>query len=251
MDGSCWDRFGRKTLLTFTGYKERAPGVLREIERVGMKGVNVQWQFPNPFEDVLLAHLKCIRCVRSEKGAMNLAMAHYAAVKTAYCLGVDHVLIMEDDIRFIRDVGAVEELVRLLPDDFDIGMFDYTILGPIRGSDAQAEYVTRMRRERRINEGWCGFDVMRSTGCYALSRRAMKRYIWLNEAAVTDPSIGKLRASDHWFNRRYMGPDMKMMFAYRPAAIQRRYPGGGIHPDLDLESYYRDVVGAKTEEYER
>ena len=216
MDGSCWDRFGRKTLLAFTGYQDRVPGILKEIERVGLKDVNVQWQFPNPFESVLLSHLRHEKCMHA--GFMNATMGHYAAIKTAYHLGMDSCLVVEDDIRFLKDVDAVHAAVESLPDDFDVALFDMILLG--LGEKELADYLSA-KVDRKANEMWAAYDSLHSQGCYAMSRRAMARYIWLNEAAVTEPRIGKLRVGDHFLSRKYMGNDMKLYFSVGHVAIQR------------------------------
>ena len=174
MDGSCWDRFGRKTLLTFTGYKDRAPGVMKELERVGMKDVNVQWQFPNPFESVLLKHLNHEKCLSTA--------------------------------------------VRSLPEDFDVALFDMFLH---EGNDREFNEYIFAKGNRKVNQDWSEYDSLISQGCYAMSRRAMERYIWLNEAAVTDKRIGKLRIGDHFLSRKYMGDGMKLYFSVNHVAIQK------------------------------
>lgn len=227
MDGSCWDRFGRKTLLTFTGYKDRVAGVMSELERIGMKGVNVQWQFPNPFDRFLLTHLRHIPCL--EKGGyMNCTMGHYAAIKTAFHLGVRNCLILEDDIRFLRNAEEISKTVNALPDDFDIALFD---LVAISMGNCGPEDVIRMRADSRVNERWMRFYNMRSMACYALSRRAMERIIWLNEAAVTEPRIGKLRICDHFLNEKYMLPGMNLYCACENVAVQKKM--GEANSDMD------------------
>ena len=216
MNGNCWDRFGRKTLLTFTGYKDRVQPAIDQLERVGMQSVDIQWQFPNPFEEVLVRHLKHKRGI-GVPGYMNCTMGHYSAVKRAYHLGIEHVLVMEDDIIFMNDTDFIESAVRALPEDFDVAMLDWFASSPGHPPDS----VRKCIQERSKNEFWAEFDAVRSCGCYALSRRGMERYIWLNEAAVTEPSIGKMRVCDQFFERRFMGNDMHMYLAKINLAIQR------------------------------
>lgn len=247
--GSCWDRFERKTLLTFTGYKDRYPGMVKELDRIGMKDVHVQWQFPNPFESVLLKHLRSKRSLREWNGAMSCAMGHYVAIKTAYHLGCKNCLVMEDDIRFLIDNKEIEASVSSLPEDFGIALFDYTALNN-SSAESSGKVVNDMRRRYCINERWAGFDNLSSTGCYALSRRGMEKYIWLVEAAIKEPSIGKLRIADHWWNKIFMGNDIRMLFAIKHVAIQRPVVGGRMCRDLDMDSYYR-IIGANTELYSR
>lgn len=216
MEGSCWDRFGRKTLLTFTGYKDRAPGAMKELERVEMNDVNVQWQFPNPFESVLLKYLNHEKCLST--GFMNATMGHYSAIKTAYHLGMSSCIVIEDDIRFLKDIEEVHKAVRSLPEDFDVALFDMFLHG---GNDREFNEYIFAKGNRKVNQDWAEYDNLISQGCYSMSRRAMERYIWLNEAAVTDRRIGKLRIGDHFLSRKYMGDDMKLYFSVNHVAIQK------------------------------
>lgn len=232
--GSCWDRFERKTLLTFTGYMDRAKGVMQELDRIGMRDVNVQWQFPNPFDGVLIRHLNHIRHL-DIAGYMNCTMAHYNAIKTAYHLGLKNILVMEDDIRFMEDLDAIDSTVSSLPDDFDVAMFD---LIPVFLKRGEPERVKSLKESARINERWFEFDILRSMGCYAMSRRGMERYIWLNEAAVTQPKIGKLRICDHFLDRRYM-PGLKLYAAVDNACIQRNMGACNSPIDEYPEKYRR------------
>ena len=234
--GDCWNRFERKTLLTFTGYKNRASGVLRELDRVGMKDVHVQWQFPNPFDGVLMKHLRHIPCLE-RGGYMNCTIGHYSAIKTAYHLGCKTCLIMEDDIRFLNDLGEIEEYVDALPEDFDVALFD---LVAVSMGNCGPEDVIRLRKEARVNDHWFRYYNMRSMACYALSRRAMERLIWLNEAAVTDPRVGKLRICDHFLDSKYMTPGMNLYCASMNVAIQKKM--GTANSDMfEYDKAYRNM----------
>lgn len=212
---NCWNRFARKSLICFTGYYERFSGISNELNRIGMKDVNVRWDFPNPFEGVLLKNLKHEKDIASG-GYMNCTMGHYSEIKTAFELGAETCLIMEDDIRFLKDVEEIDRIVNSLPEDFDIAMFDYF---PTRGTSHGK--LDSMKTSRKVNEYWAEFDDMYSMGCYALSRRAMERYIWLNEAAVLDGKVGMLRICDHFLDRKYYKKGSKLYFARENVAIQR------------------------------
>lgn len=210
---SCWDRFGYKALISFTGYPERVKGIMSEFSRVGMSGVNVHYGFPTPFNRVLINALPHDGPVNSE-ATMSCAMNHYAVVKTAYCLGYESCLVMEDDIRFLNDVDEIRKTVEALPDDFDIALFD---LIPI----AINVDVKRLRRDERVNDRWFRYHNMRSMACYAFSRRMMERFIWLNEAAATDPAVGFLRPNDHFLDQVYHLPGMNIYGAMENIAVQR------------------------------
>ena len=234
--GNCWDRFEHKTLLTFTGYRERAVRILSELDRVGMSSVNVQWQFPSPFDGAILRHIKheVGRGLDNDIRFMSCTMGHYRAIKTAFHLGCKSVMVMEDDIRFLKDLDKISAAVHSVPDNYDIAMFD---LFPAKGT--KASVVSSWRDSRKVNDFWAEFDNMYSMGCYAMSRRAMERYIWLNEAAVTKPSIGMMRVCDHFIDRNYFWPDAHMYFARTNVAVQRADDNSNSKRERILASYSR------------
>lgn len=240
--GAFWDRFQRKTVLTFTGYRDRAEAVMSEIARVGMSSVNVQWQFPNPFEEILVRHLSHKKGL-DRQGYMNCTMGHYSAIKTAFCLGMETCLVMEDDIAFLKDIGEMEAIVCALPEDYDVAMLDWFATSP----GYPPESVKKCIRDKSVNRYWAKFDAVRSCGCYALSRRAMEKLIWLNEAAVTNPKIGKMRICDQFFEKRFMGDGMRMYLSKKNVAIQRHTM---VHnSNFDMISMAYKSMGIDASEY--
>ena len=222
----CWDRFDRKTVLYFTGNKDtRVPGMEKELKRVGLDGSDRQWQFPSPIDRCLLRGM-AHEPVLEKGGFFNATMGHYRAIATAYHLGCGNVLLMEDDIRFLKDAGLVSEIVSSLPGDYDIAMFD---LFPVSWKDTWRNHaaVKKWAAEKKVNDHWAHFDEMYSGGCYALSRKAMKKMLFLFEAVETDKRIGKFRVCDHFLKRKYFWPDAKMYFARKNACVQRSVGNSG------------------------
>lgn len=224
---SCWDRFDRKTVLFFTGYKSRVAPMQNELERVGLGDAIPQWQFPTPLDQLVLSRIRHTPSA-GQHGYFNCSMGHYFAMKTAYHLGCKTCLIMEDDIRFLKDPCEIAATVEALPDDFDVALLDLVVRSMKHMDVAELE---RLRRDRRVNDRWAEFDMMRSLGCYALSRKGMERLIYCYEAVETDRAVGKMRICDHFLNRRYLGADTKMYFAVRNVAIQRQM--GKANSEID------------------
>lgn len=244
MMANCWDRFDRKTILFFTGYKNRVEPMERELARVGLAGAIPQWQFPTPLDGVLLRSIVHIPCV-GRNGYFNCTMGHYRAVKTAYHLGCRNCLIMEDDIRFLKDTEEIAATVGALPDDFDVALFDYFASSM---KHVTPEVVKQWRSHRRVNNHWAEFDNMRSMGCYALSRKGMERLIYCYEAVETDRAVGKMRICDHFLNRKYLGADMNLYFAMRNIAVQKKM-GVANSPIDEYRQIYLDM-GINPDDYE-
>ena len=107
----------------------------------------------------------------------NCAFEHYTIVKTSYQRGFNHILIIEDDIRFIDNLKLIEDTFSNLPEDYDIlklhdsegsAYEDWYWDGP---SDKQV-----FRKEN---------NFAHSTLCYALSNKGMYAYYRLLDYRFT------------------------------------------------------------------
>lgn len=215
-----WSRFDRKTVLYFTGNKDtRAPLMEQELARVGLDDAVRQWQFPTPLDKIILNNVPHVGHLESG-GYMNCTMGHYRAIATAYHLGCESVLVMEDDARFLKDTDELGRIIRDLPDDYDLAMLDWFYCS---WKEVEARTADWLREHRKVNESWAEFDHFHSGACYALSRRGMERILPLYELSATDKSVGKLRICDGFLNRNYFGRDARMYFARKNAAIQRSF----------------------------
>lgn len=230
-----FDRFDFMATVNFTGYAERAKLMDAEFERVGMKNVYRIWNFPCPFDKVLQNNLNHVKLM-GHAGFFNSVMGHYRAIKTAYCLGAERCLIMEDDIRFLKDINLLADIVNDVPADADISLFD--VLRPQK--IPLSEFVRHIQTDR-ASRFWVRFVNARSAGCYSMSRKAMKR--WLD--ALESPAlgkVGKMRLADQYFNLAHTGLDLK---AYHAAPVAARQvlvgtcPGNSGFSELDM--WYRSI----------
>ena len=200
-------------LICFTGTPQRAKQAVDELKRVGCDHVNLVWNFPNPFDRVLLNAMPHTHLFDGNIGFFNCSVSHYRAIKTAYELGEDSVFICEDDVRFRNDIRDIDAVIRSAP-DFDVLLLD--AIPPSRNSNMGIE---------KICGGWSKFSSMRSGACYVLSRRGMERIIWLYESAV-NPKIVKRKARicDQWFEKKRL-PGLSLVMATPNVAVQQTTPG--------------------------
>ena len=77
---------------------------------------------------------------------------------------------MEDDVRLLKDVETIKKVVLSLPKDYDLAMMDKN--WPSLEYSFREKVITR-----RVNEYWIEFDKFLSSGCYAMSRAGMERFI--------------------------------------------------------------------------
>lgn len=226
-----WSMFDFKAACLFTGYKNREAALMKELERVGLGDAKIMWQFPTPFDAVMRRNVKGKAALRT--GFFNSGMGHYRAIKTAYELGAKRSLIMEDDVRFLKDLELASKIVRDLPDDFDVALLD--VLKPQKMPISEC---LENRRKNMVSSFWCRFFNMRSFACYAMSRRGMERWICLWEGAFKPG--GFLRIGDQYMNRDMFGHDMNMYHAVPNVAIQNPVGTSNSGQQGWCNGFYRD-----------
>jgi len=199
--------FEQTYLLCFTGYMERQARVVRELERVGIKGYETLWSFPTPYDDWEMRHINHVSFFDSHKGCWNVSKNHYRAIKTAYELGKNSLFIIEDDVRFFKDKEEIAKSLADVPTDWDVLMFDHF----------------RLRGDvKTVNEHWATCTASASTACYAMTRKAMERFILMYESPVNKKYANPImRNCDHWTDKKYIGADIGFYCASPNVAIQQ------------------------------
>lgn len=218
----------------------------KELKRVGvLDRVEFQWDFPSPFKE--LARERTPATTFAHETAMfSIILNHYRAIKTSYLIGCEHILIMEDDIRFLNDVVKIEQAIKTLPSDYDFAMFDR-----MKPSDmGEDEYLALKTRQDIAEGGWKPFESLTSGGCYSLSRRAMERLIEAYEKPLGKKGEGCiLRHNDYYFRKSELGQDLKMFFVYPNVAVQAIVGNGESHSNLNPYWVRNKEDGIKKEDY--
>lgn len=98
----------------------------------------------------------------------DCARNHYNIVKSSLELGYEHVLILEDDILFMKDEEKIIKYLDEMPDDYDVIQF-----GGFTADSAWNHYKSSS------DELWLKHREVGIWNCsmYALSRRGMQFYI--------------------------------------------------------------------------
>ena len=178
-----------------------------ELNRMGIEDVRVIWSFPTPYKRFVLSKIPHIHCLEEKPGYWGCTIAQYEAVKTAYHLGLNRVLIVEDDCRFLKDTSKVWANLRLAPENADVVLLDH-----IKEIGC-----------RNLPEGVPFFACSKSfsTACYIVNRKAMERLIAMYESPVSGKYRKPLmRACDHFTDNSYLGRDIAICCASPLLAIQ-------------------------------
>ena len=192
-------------VVAFTGNAEAQARTVREMKRVGFKTVRTEWNFPNPYDKVLLRNMPHSGFFDKNIGFFNCAVTHYRIIKIAYELGLERAVIVEDDCRFRKDMYGLDSLP-----EADLILLD---------SIPRKDYVHVPSELPFVS-----FDVMRSSACYYVSKKCMERLIWLYESAAdADIKHRKARLSDQWFERKYL-KGLSIVRANPNIAVQQTQP---------------------------
>ena len=113
---------------------------------------------------------------RDLSGNMNCTMGHYEIMKECIAIGYDRVLIIEDDVRFLKDMRMGMLILNNIP-QADIIMFDKNV------ADRPREQLMAAAINGKVNDFYFSFDTVSlgSTGCYSLSKKAMQNITTMQE----------------------------------------------------------------------
>ena len=241
-----WDSIDYVALSAYTEYRDRFYLIEKELSRVGvLDRVHVHWDYPSVFTEEQESHINLSPYGMKYKGTFAIAKSVYGILKTAYCLGSKNVLLMQDDIRFLKRLDLLEEAVTNIPTDADLVMLDCA--RPLSTSEMQLGWKKYHENLDYSKVKFIPFDFLTSEGCYIMSRKAMERYTKCVENIVRN---GKpLEASDRYLSHKWLGEDLKFYFALPNVAVQGICGQNGSH--CSIEAYWRqkNEVGVRQEWY--
>lgn len=102
---------------------EKREQLKNEFKRIGLK--KYHWWYG--YENNLIDHLK-YQAYDITKSNMITTYSHYGLIKTAYELGYENILILEDDVRFLKDLNKIQEQLKIFKkkkNKVDFYFFDY------------------------------------------------------------------------------------------------------------------------------
>ena len=161
----------------FVEYKERRLELMEELNRVGILDSGIfsfKYTFRTPLDNVLLNSYNFSRASDAEKfdvPKLNLAMGHYACIKEALGLEYKRILLLEDDIAFLKDLGEIERILEESP-HYDIELYDKC---------GDEEIWQFFLKNRPINDDYCGYSLLWCTSCYSLNKRGMEHIVKCQE----------------------------------------------------------------------
>ena len=232
MNGINWDNvFDKIWCIHFVPYKERFNAINNELSRVGIVGSSCfEWHYTisNYWNKFLVRYLFQNKLAWALKEtALYCPLEHYQIIKKSYEFGYKRILIIEDDIRFLKDLEKVKETIENIPENADIALFDYFI----HCTDDEFQSY----KSNKVNQYFGVYDKLMSTSCYMLSRTAMEKIIPLYE---------KFLLPSDMYTSFKAPPDLLKVFSLDHIACQYSYSisdnnTGGEKDSIDV-AYQRE-----------
>ena len=180
--------------LHYLPASDRLPKLKEELKRVGIdeNADYFSWvyDYPTPLLDNVYKdkrlNMDTALKSSSREYIKHVSMKHYEIAKEAYALGYERILILENDVRFHKDMNYISTMLTNMPDT-DIVMLDKMVCSaPLEGTKYKKYVKTLPENALYGNMNASGvFFIFCS--CYALNRKAMKRIIELHEKGLLPP----------------------------------------------------------------
>lgn len=157
-----------------------------ELERVGIlnaKNFTFFYDCSSPYDDIMYKDIKIAYHPGDERLFIKkLSMKHYQMLKVSYDLGYNKILIIEDDIKFLKDLEELYNILINEPEESDITLFD-KMIWRIQKARYDKEFENKLYLDY---SNYTLFSLaFSSTGCYSVSRNGMDEMITNYEHALT------------------------------------------------------------------
>lgn len=173
---------------------DRLPKLKEELKRVGIdeNADYFSWvyDYPTPLLDNVYKdkrlNMNTALKSSSREYIKRVSMKHYEIAKEAYALGYERILILENDVRFHKDLEYINTMLSNMPDT-DVVMLDKMVCS------APLEGIKYKKHVKTLPENTLYGDMNASEvffifcSCYVLNRKAMKRIIELHEKGLLPP----------------------------------------------------------------
>lgn len=177
------DKFDQIYCIRFLPCKnDRDFRIQNELKRVGILDSGIlsyKNTFLSPWQEVLrhtipLKH----RGLQQKRGNFNCAYAHYEIYKEALGLGYKRILVLEEDIVFLKNLVLLQQIFDNFP-DYDVVLFDKFVYNPY-------EYIRDVQiKQNIINNFFVTFNAQSthygSGACYSVNSTAMNAFITQQE----------------------------------------------------------------------
>ena len=162
--------FDKVVLLNLAENKNRKDFMFQQFKEFGCEDeITMHTATLHPHCDIIINAFNALGKGKfTRPNEFNCSREHYSIVKQAYLEGCNTLLVIEDDVCFLKDKDKIIEYLNHIPNDYDI--LRMSCVTPYK------ETVNLLKNNK---DYWLIHDdtPMWATAMYALNRRGMKYYI--------------------------------------------------------------------------
>jgi GR25 family glycosyltransferase involved in LPS biosynthesis len=205
-----WNKYFDKIFcIHFLPYKDRENQIIKELNRIGIDDKLIEFSYTYPSQIVNIYHIISVNNkinLNHHLAETSCALGHYNAIQIANYKDYNRILIIEDDISFLKNIDRIYKALENMPNDYDLIMLDKFI-------HFDRETYHKLIETNSINDLYTSFtnDDIASTGCYVLTKKGIDDLSKMYEQ--------QLMPSDVYF-RYYQG---KKCFINNNIAIQNQF----------------------------
>lgn len=190
-----WNRFDHIFCIHFLPFKERMDRLKNELRRVDLLDndrFSFEFTVPSEYDKVIFNYTKNVgRNNLLTVNQLNLVLGTYKILMQSKIMDYERILIIEDDIAFLKNKKEIQNIIDKLPDEYDICLFDKFKDKSITIDEYQS-YI-----DDKINDCYSRYKRLKSCGCYSLTKKCIEKFIKMYETflMITDEytSIAELK----------------------------------------------------------
>lgn len=227
-----WDKYFDKIYcIHLIEYKERFNEIKNELERVGIdtKSDYFSWKYTtrNKMYQYIYnnPNFPQLNVNYITDAIKNCTMAHYEIMCECKAFGYERVLILEDDIRFLKNVDEIETILNNLPNK-DIVLLDKWTFN----KDMYRDLITN----HKINDYYAEYDHdFTSCACYSLTAKGIDAIMFIQEH--------RFLPADFCVNNHFGDLGITRCMAIKNIGIQKQFKTDKIDIEYNINAY-KDIV---------
>lgn len=111
------DYFDKIYIITYVKNIDKRENICKELKRIGIN----DYEFAYSYNTSVINNPNNI-----DNNVLSISFTHYDIIKKSYELGMEHILIFEDDVMFLKNVSEIHDLIKYNENlNYDINFYDY------------------------------------------------------------------------------------------------------------------------------
>lgn len=217
-------------ILFLPNYEERHQRLDNELKRVDIIDSGIfqyVYTFLTPFQNILKAHVKSR--FDDTQAMFNSILAHYRCYKIAQSMNYERVLILEDDVMFLKQKKMMSDILEASPSS-DVVLYDkftctYKSLDQHEKDNAECHLNSYFVDFTHINV------PINSAACYSLSKKAIDVFVRQQEKLL-------YRTDELWNNYGDNVECNQLTKAYATRNLAKQVPFATGNNSKAIDGYY-------------